>query len=298
MPRILAALVMLVILIIYYIYTVKTQEKDQEKAVVKEVKPKTVVKKSIKPKPVSQKKKEFYNMMIPPLNEVYAELMQQYWDIKGLLKVNPNSNIIQELKRKYKVENNEELLIALKPHPKSIAIAQGAMESAWGTSRFFKKAYNIFGIWSFNKNDKRIAAGEQRGSQTIWLRKYDSVKEAIQNYYLIMSRSPAFKAFKRLNYEVEHQNPYLLVKKLDRYSEKGAKYGQELASMIDYNHLTQHDAVYYDKPVVSTKKTKPTAVTIQQKKQQEEQKLIEVVDSIQENESSMEDILKQIQKEQ
>lgn len=296
MPRVLVAIVLTLILIVYYIYKVnaeplqtdenvkihenKNADKDIKERVNNETVKNETVKKEIKKtvkksKPVSQKKKEYYSMILPALDEVYNELQAQYQNTQTLIKKNPSSEQLLQLQKKYKVASNEALLIALKPHPKSIAIAQGAMESAWGTSRFYKQAYNIFGVWSFNKNDNRIAAGETRGKTTIWLKKYNSVKDSIADYYLTMSRSKAFKGFKKLNYEKENQNPYLLVKKLDRYSEKGALYGEELAAMISYNNFTQYDEIHYSK----TKKRVKT---------------IEVVDAIQESESSYGDILKDI----
>lgn len=310
MPRVLVAIILLFILIGYYFF--KQQVELQEEAVKKEIKKPKPVKKT-KPKSVSKKKQDFYDLMIPALDEVYAQLEQQFEEINSLVQNDPTSPKITALKKKYNVTSNVELLMALKPHPKSIAIAQGAMESAWGTSRFYKVAYNIFGVWSFNKNDKRVAANENRGSQTIWLKKYDSVKESIADYYLTLSRSKAFKAFKRLNYEKANQNPYLLVKKLDRYSEKGALYGKELSSMISYNNLTQYDVVAYSKPVIAKKVEKltpikeETDVLIKQKelkedlpakveevKQKEVEKLTEVIDTVQENESSFGDVLKSI----
>ena len=248
MQRLLLVVLFTLCFIVYYFYKINKEEQfvpPEKKIIQKEVK---------KTKTVTQKKKDFYTLMVKPLNEVYEELQLQYREVKILIENNSTNNSknerIIQLKKKYKVKTNEELLFALKPHPKSIALAQGAMESAWGTSRFYKDAYNIFGVWSFNKKDKRIAAGQTRGTKTIWLKKYDSAKESIEDYYLTMSRSSAFKAFKKLNYE--NQNPYLLVKKLDRYSEKGALYGKELAAMISYNGFTKYDIIQYEKPVVKT----------------------------------------------
>ena len=310
MPRVLVAIVLLIILIGYYFF--KQEVQTREEAAKKELVKAKPIKKT-KPISVSKKKQKFYDFMIPALDDVYARLEQQFNEVNDLVQNDPANVKIAQLKKKYKVTSNVELLIALKPHPKSIAIAQGAMESAWGTSRFYKEAFNIFGVWSFNKNDKRVAANENRGSQTIWLKKYDSVKESIADYYLTLSRSKAFKAFKRLNYEKANQNPYLLVKKLDRYSEKGALYGKELASMISYNNLTQYDAVPYSKPVVRKKVKKlekPTnervvateeksaketvSVKNESKEKKEVEKLTEVIDTVQENESSFGDILKSI----
>ena len=56
------------------------------------------------------------------------------------------------------------------------------------------------------------------------------------------------KEFRELNYEKKNQNPYLLVKKLQKYSEKREVYTKELSSMINYNKFTQFDEVYYERP--------------------------------------------------
>lgn len=192
---------------------------------------------------ISKKKQDFLNLLLAPINKVYNEFDTLYKDIRE----NPNDKRIKSLIKEYKVKTYKELLLALKPHPQSIALAQAAMESAWATSRFFKEANNIFGVWSFNKNEARIAASSLRGKQTIWLKKYESVEASVRDYYKTLSKGKAFKAFRALNYEKEHQNPYLLTKKLNKYSEKGEEYGKELNAMILYNKFTRFDEKNYEK---------------------------------------------------
>ena len=91
--------------------------------------------------------------------------------------------------------------MALKPHPKSIALAQAAMESSWATSRFFTEANNVFGVWSFNESEPRIAAGKKRGNKTIWVKKYHSIKASMQDYYRTLARGVAFSEFRKLKME-------------------------------------------------------------------------------------------------
>ncbi len=313
MHRLLLVGLLCLILIGYYLYK-SNNAKDKVPEPIVQPKIVDVEKPKKKPLSVTKKKQRYLDMMVPALNEVYNNLDNQYREIKQLLQIDQTSTIITNLKRKYKVQSNEELLIALKPHPKSIALAQGAMESAWGTSRFYKEAYNIFGVWSFTEKDNRIAAGSQRGDKTIWLKKYNSVKASLEDYYLTLSRSKAFKEFKKLNYETKHQNPYLLVKKLDRYSEKGALYGQELAQMIDYNRFVRFDGASYDKPydAVAKKEEIPQSshqpmesqkVVADEKAQQtitqvnKNVDLEAVTDALADSEDSFGDILKNIQQE-
>jgi Bax protein len=188
---------------------------------------------------VQEKKARFKNLIIPAVNEVYDELTVQYLDVSESLISGNNNDIIERLKIEYKAESDNELLMALKPHPKSIAIAQAAMESSWATSRFFNEANNIFGVWSFDKDEPRIAALKKRGDKTIWLKKYPSVKASVKDYYRTLGRSAAFEKFRQLRLKTD--NPFSLVKRLDRYSEKGAEYGDELTSIIKFNDFNSYD---------------------------------------------------------
>ncbi|MDD2640750.1 MAG: glucosaminidase domain-containing protein [Arcobacteraceae bacterium] len=241
-----------VLLLIFFVTSEQfaLKEKLEREAIIKEeaLKEEAYKKELIESMSVSEKKANFLKMIVPPLDEVYEEELNYFNDIKVLVKENPDNAILEGLRQEYNAKDNLELLMALKPHPKSITIAQAAMESAWGESRFFKEANNLFGVWSYNKNEPRIAASSLRGEKTIWLKKYPTVKEAIKDYYKMLSRSWAFKEFRELNFEKKNQNPYLLVKKLQKYSEKREVYTKELSSMINYNKFTKFDEVYYERP--------------------------------------------------
>ncbi|WP_413699528.1 glucosaminidase domain-containing protein [Psychromonas sp. KJ10-10] len=165
--------------------------------------------------------------------------MAQYEEVKETLEAGQSNSKIEALKVEYKATSDAELLMALKPHPKSIAIAQAAMESSWATSRFFKEAYNIFGVWSFDENEPRIARQQKREGKTIWVRKYASVEEAVYDYYRTLARGSAFQAFRET--KMETSDPFILVTKLDRYSEKGAVYGEELTAIIKFNKFDSYD---------------------------------------------------------
>jgi Bax protein len=189
---------------------------------------------------VSKKKHDFYKKIIPAVEKVHTQLQQEYEKTIKELETNTNPQHIESLKAKYKVQSDRELLMAMKPHPKSITIAQAAMESAWGTSRFFKEANNVFGMWSINKNEPRIAAGEQRnGKRTIYLKKFSTIEDSIRAYYLTLSRAKTYKKFREINYETD--NPFLIIQGLAKYSERGQEYVKELAQMIRFNNLTKYD---------------------------------------------------------
>lgn len=214
--------IVLLIIIASVIYTVSQKEEELPKMTVQE------------------KKARFKSLIVPAVDAVYAKLMSRYENVKTTLDAGGNNADIEALKVEYKATTDAELLMALKPHPKSIAIAQAAMESSWATSRFFNVAYNIFGVWSFDEDEPRVAALKKRGDKTIWVKKYDSVEAAVEDYYRTLGRSSAFAEFRQTR--METNDPFVLVTKLDRYSEKGALYGEELTSIIKFNKFDQYDA--------------------------------------------------------
>ena len=188
---------------------------------------------------VQEKKARFSALVVPAVNTVYSDLMIQYQETSTILAAGKSNNEIDKLRVEYKAMTNSDLLMALKPHPRSIAIAQAAMESSWATSRFFREANNIFGVWSFDEDEPRIAALQKRGDKTIWLKKYKTIEEAVYDYYRTLARSKAFADFRKA--KMTTNDPFVLVTKLDRYSEKGSLYGEELAAIIKFNKFNNYD---------------------------------------------------------
>jgi Bax protein len=188
---------------------------------------------------VQEKKARFYALIIPAINEAYKELEAQYKETKKLIDNDPKSPKLVALMQSYHAKDLHDLLVRMKLHPRSIVIAQAAMESAWATSRFFREGKNIFGVWSYKADEPRIAAGIKRGKTTIYLKKYNSLVDSVKDYYKTIAIKKIFSQFRA--HRMQTQDPYVLVKYLNKYSERGDEYCKEIASMIRHNHLTQYD---------------------------------------------------------
>jgi Bax protein len=188
---------------------------------------------------VAEKKLRFRCLVEVELNAVFSELSSQYRHVLKAVDQNHDSDSLKRLRFKYSVETNQNLLIAIKPHPRSIAIAQAAIESGWGTSRIFTEANNLFGIRPFNRGEPRIAALKKRGEKPVWLRKYNSIRESIADYYLVLGRASAYSEFRQL--KMLTADPHKLVTKLINYSERKAGYMKELSSMIRHNKFDELD---------------------------------------------------------
>lgn len=224
----------------------ETKKETPKKKIVVEVKKKV-------PKiTVAQKKKNFNDLLVPAVNKTYKKLDKQYNRIKKMIDNGKLNKRIARLKKEYKATSNQDLLVRLKPHPRSIALAQAATESAWATSRFFKDANNIFGVWSFNKNEPRIAAGETRGAKTIWVKKYASVDDAVEDYYKVLAKGRAYSKFRQE--KMKENSIQEMVEKLTSYSERRGEYTKDIFNLIKYNKFYKHDNIPLRKKVKKIKK--------------------------------------------
>ena len=183
-----------------------------------------------------EKKERFRKLILPAVTKVHADLESAFLKAEKAVAAGKDLSAMRE---EYRAATDKDLLGALKPHPVSIVLAQAAMESAWATSRFFVEANNVFGVWSFDPNEPRIAAGEKRGDKTVYVKQYKTLEAAIRDYYRTLARGEKFAEFRALRLTTD--DPFKLLVKLDGYSEKGALYGEELTAIIRRNEFQQHD---------------------------------------------------------
>lgn len=155
-----------------------------------------------------------------------------------------DSVYFRETKRRYKARDIDDLIDRLVTLPNSVVLAQAAIETGWGESRFFTQASNLFGIWSYDSNESRIAAGKNRNDKTIFVRSYDDMSGSITDYFDVLARHQAYKSLR--NARLNTSNPYALVLHLKNYSERKDWYTKQLKRVIRQNKLTQYDRYRID----------------------------------------------------
>jgi len=141
---------------------------------------------------------------------------------------------LSQLMKKYKAKNIAELLTKLRNHPTSLIVAQAAIESGWGTSRFTKLANNLFGIWQFKGN----SGVKARQSDAI-LRRYNTILESIEEYLYNLNAGWAYENFRKARLYTD--NPFVLVEHLRNYSILRDEYTQRLKAVIEHNKLYKYD---------------------------------------------------------
>jgi Bax protein len=192
------------------------------------------------------RKQKFIEVLLPAILIVQHKVdlqrrrLDQIADRWGQQEVEAeDSAFVLDLLAVYKAETLEDLLRCLCIQPPSIALAQAALESGWGTSRVFKLANNVFGIWSFDQEEERIRASASSEERSVYLRKYESILQSVEDYFRVLSTGHAYEEY-RLK-RCETQNVYDLIWYLRNYSEMRNQYVVMLRNMIAANDLTRYD---------------------------------------------------------
>jgi uncharacterized FlgJ-related protein len=135
--------------------------------------------------------------------------------------------------------------------PASLALAQAASESGWGTSRFADQGNSIFGMWTWG--GKGITPEQQRTSQhgDHKVAAYDTVQESVDAYILNMNTHAAYRDLRIKRSELRRANMKItglaLSDTLIKYSERGQVYVEEIQKLISSNRLGPADDAYLAK---------------------------------------------------
>lgn len=128
--------------------------------------------------------------------------------------------------------------------PLSLLIAQAALESAWGTSRFAREGNNYFGIWC-SRPGCGIVPKQRAEGATHEVERYSNVTMAVRKYIHILNTRSAFKELRKLRHQqrVSLLSPSgtMLLKGLGKYAKNGGEYMESLEKIIRQNQLALLD---------------------------------------------------------
>lgn len=195
---------------------------------------------------VDVKKERFINMMVPSIIAVRKEILKERDYLISLSNkkslTSEEQTYVDKMLLKYKIKDNKisTLIKVMKPVPVDLAIAQAILESGWGTSRFFRKGNAAFGVWSFSKNDKRMASTHgSRNGKKVYLKSYDNIYESCKDYFRVLATGRTYKSLRKKLQKTEDYRE--LTKTLINYSEIRGKYVTRLNRIIRKNNLTKYN---------------------------------------------------------
>ncbi|MCG8435772.1 MAG: glucosaminidase domain-containing protein [Gammaproteobacteria bacterium] len=124
--------------------------------------------------------------------------------------------------------------------PHSLVLAQAALESGWGTSRFAQEANNLFGVWTWNPKEGLPPRRKSKGASH-FVRKYEDLRASVRSYLFNINVGHAYRDLRRSRAAMREQNQDIdvmqLAAELESYSERGEQYVEEVRIMIEYNRL-------------------------------------------------------------
>lgn len=209
---------------------------------------------------IAEKKELFFKLLLPSVLRANELILQERNRLLAHLGEpvdveREDAEWLIDLAKKYKVvpkertshvsdEELEMLLRRVDAIPPSLALAQAAQESGWGTSRFAIEGNALFGQWSFSKT--AMTPKERRSELGNYgLARFDTPLDSILAYMLNLNSN---RAYIKMRYKRQAMreagvpaDALVLADYLDKYSEGGLEYTEGLKKMIRFNRLKRFD---------------------------------------------------------
>jgi len=198
----------------------------------------------------TKKKRELFIKIVLPL--ILDENDKITQDRKKLFKIlGKNFNTVGErvwLKRRfkeYKIDDKDlsKLKMRMDIVPVSIALAQAANESGWGTSRFALEGNALFGQWTWSK--KGIKPKNQDPNQSHKVLQFQILKASVKAYKNNLNTHNAYKEFRQVRAQLREQGKQIigldLTQYIKNYAAIGEKYVAIIEDIIELNSLTDFD---------------------------------------------------------
>lgn len=203
---------------------------------------------------VNEKKQHFFNFMRPIVDaenrkilvsrEKLLLLEQRFNKDKSLN--SKDEKWIKSLAEQYKIEmasiDDDVSWMSLKRRvdiiPISLALAQSANESSWGTSRFAREGNNLFGQWCFSEGCGLVPRQRIEGA-THEVAMFDSVQQSVAAYLANLNTLIAYQPLRTIRLTYREEGRELtgsdLAEGLLNYSELGEQYVEDIQTMIRIN---------------------------------------------------------------
>ena len=226
-----------------------TLEDVREKKLVKPV-ALTLLPNEIKMIESTKKRKEFFIQIVLPL--ILKENNNIRIDRKRLFSIiNKSNNSDLEKKwlaKKYKQygipsKDLSTLKIRMDEVPVSLALAQAAKETGWGTSRFALEGNALFGQWTWSGEGLRPKESDKNEGHKVM--KFNVLQASVRAYQRNLNTHSSYKDFRKARAELRDDgkplDSLILAEYLDKYAETGDKYVEVLKKIIAQNSLKDFD---------------------------------------------------------
>jgi Bax protein len=195
-------------------------------------------------------KRELFIKIVLPLilheNEKIIDDRKRLFKILGKNFNSPGEKVwFNRRFKEYKIKDKDlaELKMRMDIIPVSIALAQAANESGWGTSRFALEGNALFGQWTWSK--KGISPKNKDPNQSHKILQFQILKASVRAYKNNLNTHNAYKEFREVRAKLRQSGTTItglaLIKYLKRYASIGEKYTEIIEGIMVQNSLTDFD---------------------------------------------------------
>ena len=197
------------------------------------------------------KKETFIKIVLPLIVAENERILADRKKLKKILKKKQTSDLEKQWLRQklleYKVKKGDmkELLYRIDIIPTSIALAQAAKESGWGTSRFALEGNAIFGQWTWSDNG--IAPLDRENNKNHKILKFPILRASVKAYQNNLNTHKSYGNFRNKRSVMRNKNKDIsgleLTETLKNYAQTGSEYTKILNQIIRQNRLTDFEPV-------------------------------------------------------
>ncbi len=147
--------------------------------------------------------------------------------------------------KQYGVRQNDfsSLKVRMDEIPASLAIAQAAKETGWGTSRFAQEGNALFGQWTWSGEGLKPKDSDKGKGHKVM--KFNVLQASVRAYQRNLNTHSTYRAFRKARAELRDQDKNLdsiiLSEYLNEYAETGSQYVEVLQKIIKQNNLKDFD---------------------------------------------------------
>ena len=198
-----------------------------------------------------KRKNLFIQIILPLIIEENNRIKLNRKKLFSILNKNHNSSDekkwLNEKFKQYGVLNKDlsTLKVRMDTIPVSLAIAQAAKETGWGTSRFALEGNALFGQWTWSGEGIKPAKADNDATHKIM--KFKILKSSVRAYQRNLNTHSGYKEFRMARAELRDNGRTLdgliLANYLNRYAETGQEYVKIIKQIIKQNNLTDFDDV-------------------------------------------------------
>ena len=200
---------------------------------------------------VKLKKETFIKIVLPLVVAENEKILEDRFKLKkiisGKMTTDKEKQWLRQKFLEYKVKKGsvEDLITRMDIIPTSIALAQAAKESGWGTSRFALEGNAIFGQWTWN--GQGIAPLNRDKSKNHKILKFPILRASVKAYKNNLNTHKSYIKFRKMRKELRNKNKKItgleLTTALENYAETGSEYTKILEQIITQNKLMDFEFV-------------------------------------------------------